>query len=546
MAVTVRDCMNLPVFKGAEIVGGFSGIDNEVKAVSVIETTNLDEMLVDLAQGNEMIITAFFDARDDVQKQCKVIRLLKRCREAAIVLFYVGILVIEIHPDLISTADEIGMPLICMPPMRYDLTYADTISAVMELVIKDRMYPMMQFLNEIIFEFSKAEVEQQSLQHAMEFIAQKLSCGMIIFDSNLSPLLLANVPDNAYLALDGAIRSLLSQGTYTYHKYGKFNIRIGEKSVMVHNTLVQIEKHSYMYLYIIDYENNIYNTALEQIAESIKLCSSIWRYNPVEEVESRLVQAILNKDSALVNLMANKLKINTASICGFIQIKQKLHSQSILELHNIAQKFKHDMDNLSIKILSYEQQNSIEMILLNKKDSNKIESSILLNEITDTASRVVTQSDMVAITILDILGLEELHEEYKYVKKVRDVVQQVYPYKKNVSKYDVRFTGHCLNLISTQNGEVNKFKEILKPLFEYDSKRDSNIVETLAVYVLDTGLNIQETAKILFLHPNTVKYRIKKIESIFRNNITYTPLLPMLSIALGIYRLSINNKNENE
>lgn len=217
--------------------------------------------------------------------------------------------------------------------------------------------------------------------------------------------------------------------------------------------------------------------------------------------------------------MANKLKINTARICGFIQIKQKLYSQSILELHNISKKFKHDMDNLSIRILSYEQQNSIEMILLNKKDSNKIESSILFNEITDIASRVATQSDMVAIIILDILGLEELHEEYKYVKKTGDVVQKVYPYKKNLSKYDVRFAGHCLNLISTQNGEVNKFKEILKSLLEYDSTHGSNIVETLAVYVLDTGLNTQQTAKILFLHPNTVKYRIKKIESIFRNNI---------------------------
>lgn len=433
-----------------------------------------------------------------------------------------------------------------VPPMRYDLSYADTISAVMELIIEDRMYPMMQLLNEVISEFSKAEVQQQSLQYALQLIAQKLSCGMVIFDSNLIPLLLANVPDNVYYTLDGAIRNLLNQGTYTYHKYGKFNIRIGENSIIVHNTPIQIEKHSYMHLYVIDYENNIYNAALEQIAESIKLCSSIWKYNPIEEVESRLAQAILNKDSALVNLMANKLKINTARICGFIQIKQKLYSQSILELHNISKKFKHDMDNLSIRILSYEQQNSIEMILLNKKDSNKIESSILFNEITDIASRVATQSDMVAIIILDILGLEELHEEYKYVKKTGDVVQKVYPYKKNLSKYDVRFAGHCLNLISTQNGEVNKFKEILKSLLEYDLTHGSNIVETLAVYVLDTGLNTQQTAKILFLHPNTVKYRIKKIESIFRNNITYTPLLPMLSIALGIYRLSINDKNLNE
>lgn len=546
MAVTVRDCMNLPVFKDAKVVGGFSGIDSEVKAVSVIETTNLDEMLVDLAQGNELIITAFFDARDDVQKQCKVIRMLKRCREAAIVLFYVGILVPEIHPDLISTADEIGMPLICMPPMRYDLSYADTISAVMELVIKDRMYPMMQLLNEIIYEFSKAEIEQQSLQYAVQLIAQKLSCGIIIFNSNLNPLLLSNVPNSVYYTLDGTIRNLLNQGTYTYNKYGKFNIRIEEKSITVYNTPIQIEKHSYMYLYIIDYNNNIYNTALEEIAELIKLCSSIWRYNPIEEAESRLVQTILNKDSMLVNLIANKFNICTANICGFLQIKHKLSSLSLLELQDISRKLKNNMENLSIRILSNEQQDCIEMILLKKKEGNNIDNPMLFDEIIKATCKVVTESNLIMIIILDIMGLEQFYEEYRYIKRAGDVAQLVYPYKRNLTKYDIRFAEYCLNLTSKHNGELIKFKELLKPLSEYDLTHTSNILETLAVYILDTGLNTQQTARILFLHPNTVQYRIKKAESILKANISYTLLLLMLSVALGIYRISIDNKKESE
>lgn len=210
MSITVRDCLGLPVFKEAKVVGGASGLDNEVKAVSVMETSNLDEMLLDHMQGNEMVITAFFDARDDVPKQCKVIRLLKRGREAAIVLFYVGILVPEIHPDLISAADEVGLPLICMPPLCYDLKYADTISAVMELIIQDRVYPVQLLVNEIISEFSRVEAQQQSLQYAMNLIADKLGCGLIIFDDNLNPLLLANVPDDTYCALDIATKKFLT------------------------------------------------------------------------------------------------------------------------------------------------------------------------------------------------------------------------------------------------------------------------------------------------------------------------------------------------
>lgn len=545
MSITVRDCLGLPVFKEAKIVGGASGLDNDVKAVSVMETSNLDEMLLDHMQGNEMVITAFFDAQYDVPKQCKVIRLLKRGREAAIVLFYVGILVPEIHPDLISAADEVGLPLICMPPLCYDLSYADTIGAVMELIIQDRVYPVQLLVNEIISEFSKVEAQQQSLQYAMYLIADKLGCGLIIFDDNLNPLLLANVPDDTYCALDIATKKFLKRGAYLNQKYGKFDIRTGENSIAVHNTHIRIEKHSPMYLYVIDYNNDIYNTIVGQIAEAIKLFASIWGYDPIKEVEARLVQAILNKDSVLVNLLSNRLKINTANLCGLIQIKPKPKSQLLPELHSMIHKIKHDLENLPIRVLTYERQESIEMILLKEKGDDSVESSTLFNETVAAAiGNAVFSSSLVAVTILGISGLEQLYEEYKRVERTRDVAQLVYPYKKMLSKYNLRFAEHCLELTRSQNGEINKFKELFKPLVEYDLAHANYMymVETLAVFLLDTGLNTQQTAKILFLHPNTVNYRIKKIKSMLGADITDMPLLLLLSTALAIDRILHSRK----
>lgn len=544
MSITVRDCLSLPVFKEAKVVGGASGLDNDVKAVSVMETSNLDEMLSDHMKGNEMVITAFFDARDDVPKQCKVIRLLKRGREAAIVLFYVGILVPEIHPDLISAADEVGLPLICMPPLCYDLSYADTISAVMELIIQDRVYPVQLLVNEIISEFSRVEAQQQSLQYAMHLIADKLGCGLIIFDDNLNPLLLANVPDDTYCVLDIATKKFLKQGAYLNQKYGKFDIRTSENSITVHHTPIRIEKHTPMYLYVIDYNNDIYNTIVGQIAEAIKLFASIWGYDPVKEVEARLVQAILNKDNVLVNLLSNRLKISTANLCGLVLIKPKPKSQLLPELHSMIHKIKHDLENLPIRVLTYERQESIEMILVKEKGDNSVESSTLFNETAVAIGNAVFSSSLVAVAILGISGLEQLYEEYKRVERTRDVAQLVYPHKKMFSKYDLRFAEHCLELSRSQNGEINKFKELFKPLVEYDLAHANCMVETLTVFLLDTGLNTQQTAKIIFLHPNTVNYRIKKIKNMLGADITDMPLLLLLSTALAIDRISKDSRSE--
>lgn len=540
MSITVRDCLELPVFKEAKVVGGASGLDVNVKAVSVIETTDLNEMLADLMQGNEMVISAFFDARNDVPKQCNVIRMLKRGREAAIVLFYVGILVPEIHPDLIQAADEVGLPLICMPPMRNDLSYADVISDVMEMIIQDRTYPG-QLINEIISEFSRVDMEQQSIQYVLHLISEKLDCGLIIFDNSLHLLLMANVSNDVYLALDTVVKEFLKQGAYIHQKYGRFDISIGESSTTVFNTLIQIEKRSQVFLYVIDYHNKLNNTIIGQISETIKLCTSIWRYNPIEEAEARLVQAILNKDIMLVNILSNRLKINTADIFGLIVIKQRLHSMSLLDMHIVADKLKHDFGNLAIRALIYEKPNSMEVILLKQKGINSAEHTALYDEIKSVMDSGYLSS-VVSITIMDILGLEQLIEESKLVGNTSDVAQLIYPHKKSLTKYELGLAKHCLELTKLPNGEINRFKELLKPLIEYDSTHSNYMIETLAVFLLDAGLNTHGTAKLMFLHPNTVQYRIKKIESILGADITHTPMIMLMSIALAIDRIEKDSR----
>lgn len=53
----------------------------------------------------------------------------------------------------------------------------------------------------------------------------------------------------------------------------------------------------------------------------------------------------------------------------------------------------------------------------------------------------------------------------------------------------------------------------LRPLFRYDHENDTNLLKTLHVY-LQTFFSLKESGEQLHLHPNTVKYRINKIEEI--------------------------------
>jgi DNA-binding PucR family transcriptional regulator len=51
----------------------------------------------------------------------------------------------------------------------------------------------------------------------------------------------------------------------------------------------------------------------------------------------------------------------------------------------------------------------------------------------------------------------------------------------------------------------------LSVLEEYDERKSGNLVETLRVY-LASGCKAQPTAASLFMHPNTVMYRLRTVE----------------------------------
>jgi DNA-binding PucR family transcriptional regulator len=54
---------------------------------------------------------------------------------------------------------------------------------------------------------------------------------------------------------------------------------------------------------------------------------------------------------------------------------------------------------------------------------------------------------------------------------------------------------------------------VLGPLIAYDRAHDANLLRTLAVY-LQHNASMQHAARELFLHPNTVSYRLQRIEKI--------------------------------
>ncbi|QDR78878.1 PucR family transcriptional regulator [Sporomusa termitida] len=77
-------------------------------------------------------------------------------------------------------------------------------------------------------------------------------------------------------------------------------------------------------------------------------------------------------------------------------------------------------------------------------------------------------------------------------------------------------------------------QEVIEPLLAYDAKQQMELVDTLFVYFEENG-NAVKTAKRLFVHRNTLDYRLKKIEEISGRNLSdpYDRLTLQLGVIVG-------------
>lgn len=92
-------------------------------------------------------------------------------------------------------------------------------------------------------------------------------------------------------------------------------------------------------------------------------------------------------------------------------------------------------------------------------------------------------------------------------------------------------------LFSVENRSIleNYFSEVLGPISSSDSK-DNNLVEILEMY-LNENCNITVTAEKLFLHRNTLKYKIKKIEELLNCDLRNFNDCIKVKIALDIGKI---------
>ena len=79
-------------------------------------------------------------------------------------------------------------------------------------------------------------------------------------------------------------------------------------------------------------------------------------------------------------------------------------------------------------------------------------------------------------------------------------------------------------------------REIIKPLADYDRQNRGSLVETIDAY-FNHHANVSQTAESLFIHRNTLLYRLERIQELTGQDINQADMRLALQLALKLWQL---------
>ncbi|WP_258392753.1 helix-turn-helix domain-containing protein, partial [Listeria ivanovii] len=129
---------------------------------------------------------------------------------------------------------------------------------------------------------------------------------------------------------------------------------------------------------------------------------------------------------------------------------------------------------------------------------------------------------------------------YSLVNENKKASNAIYARKLIYSLQEMDFAAKCVEVV--ERGELS-IAEHLRPLKPIEENEE--LLETLSVFLLEGESNYNQAAELLFLHKNTIKYRIQRINELLQYPVTKIPESYNLYLAVAVRRLLSETNNNN-
>ena len=529
MSVTVEQLLKLPSLSRAKVVGGHSGLSKVVSSISVLESSDPGTLVDEIFPqgeffGSEIVITGFLNSVDNVPLQLANMRRLAQGGEVGLILFYVGVYLPRIDPQLIALADELEFVLIAMPEGEATLRYGEVISDVMACICRDREQNSSVVLD-ILAGVSALPKHLQTVNTALKMLSDRISASVLLCDSSFHVLNLVAWPRGIEAHVAGGFKAMQS-----YPPPGGSAICPFVPDARIYRMSLGTDGGQQMELLLIKAGLPFDPTTLGQVLDAARICINIWGRRHGEIAIHELVRAIMQDEPLKMRRLAEIFHVDVAS----------LHEMWIVQsgCEDAGQRFQEAFPALRecfvgipgpLIVDVYEGR----LLLFLCTPPTQQEAERLSASVMETVGAQL--SGAVLCRCSGLQNTADVRGAYLNFHEHLGDAMRIYPARTIFTSGDIDFAKSCRLVIQRGEAALHACLSAMAPI-QKDSE-GLGLTKTLSVYLLDSEMSVTLASELLYIHKNTVKYRIRRISNLLGYRLGKLPELLELYQACAVRRL---------
>lgn len=510
MGLTIKEILNMKEMKQSRIIAGANGIDRIVNSTTVLDAPDGIKWL----KGMELAFTTTYPLLNSQERLDVLIKELA-IRNVSGLGLKLNRYMTDLPTAMIEAANEYAFPIISLPDEK---AWVDLMNPIMSEILKLRTRRLIRS-EEINKNFTNVLLANSSLDQIAELLNYYIENPVAII--NLSENYRVTFPKKIDLHVDEAVNMIKSS-------------KIENKETLDYDskiTRIWINQKSYI---IVPFQNDLKLEGFILIeeehrkidVEDIDCLLHAKNASSLKILQVNAEQEFLKRyrNDFVLRLLYEKqdekdiLKIRRQAWELGLELKEKY----IITALNFPNKDPGNMYQIMDDIHYSSRMRENAMVGFDKENH-----LVILFPAEEKSQNDIVKNDISYI----VQDLKDKHSGLRWasgISRVHDILSLPAGYHQAIKSLyhgiEIAGYGHIqfyddlgiYRLFShpALQEEMNHFvKELLEPLMEYDKTHQSDLVETLRVF-LENGANYRKTAQAMYLHHNTVRYRVQVISQL--------------------------------
>lgn len=517
---TINDLFILEGMKEGIVLAGHRGLTRNVHAVNISDTPDVINFLAE----NHLLLSTGYAFKDDIEQFCELIKQMHDLNCSGLVI-KISRFFHELPPEVKLLADDLAFPIIDLPTNH---TLGDVSRHILNY-LNDHEAEQLYYALHVQKEFSNMLIKGYSLSALLEQLGYLLARPALLLNHRGEKIaqshdflkesmkevkleILEKVKEDLDLAREGTTFSIPSREHQSITTFPVPTKRQYQSMLVIFDSLTLPYPSSQM---AIEQAGNVISFTMvkeQAIEENSRLLKNNF-FADLIEMKIQSDEEIVSRSNyyGLQKGLENVCVVCTIDAQGDIFETLQLYEKKVGELHNsVYDQLEDEIIHKGFEATLFTKGKYFAMILQFPKYGDEEIDTItqFIEKIQDNFGADFTLSFGVSHSVPSLREIPTAY--YEAVEAILTGYEQ--NLKGFIKYYKTRDLEELLKSLPRKDLK-SLYENTLKSLAYPKTKEDQELIKTIQVY-LDAQCEYSETSRKLFVHRNTVKYRIEKAEEL--------------------------------